>query len=83
MADRDKNFLNSIITGDNMLLYTQMSVIRIEIKIISLYTEVYLDKTRGKIMFEIFVDSHGILYYEFIPQCQTVNKQIFVDIFCH
>ncbi|GBN56533.1 hypothetical protein AVEN_206886-1 [Araneus ventricosus] len=39
-----------------------------------------LDKSRGKVMLEVFFDYDSVIHYEFIPEGQTVNKELYVEI---
>ena len=38
------------------------------------------DRSKGKVMLEVFFDSQGIVHYEFIPEGRTVNKEMYVEI---
>lgn len=40
----------------------------------------YFDKSKGKVMLEMFFDYKGLIHYEFIPQGQTVTKELNVEI---
>ncbi|GBN89743.1 hypothetical protein AVEN_128688-1 [Araneus ventricosus] len=39
-----------------------------------------LDKSRGKVMLEVFFDYDSVIHYEIIPECQTVNKELYLEI---
>lgn len=39
-----------------------------------------LDRSRGKVMLEVFFDYRGLIHYEFIPEGRTVNKQLYTEI---
>ncbi|GBL89255.1 hypothetical protein AVEN_225799-1 [Araneus ventricosus] len=38
------------------------------------------DKSRGKVMSEVFFDYDSVTHYEFIPEGQTVNKELYLEI---
>lgn len=84
-ADQDRTFLNRIITGDETwcFLYdpqlkrqsaTWKSPVSPKRKIPR------QDRSKGKVMLELFFDSLGIVHMEFIPQGATVNKTRYKEI---
>ncbi|KAJ4441895.1 hypothetical protein ANN_11755 [Periplaneta americana] len=38
------------------------------------------DTSKGKVMLEVFFDSQGLIYHEFIPEGRTVTKELYVEI---
>ncbi|GBL84997.1 Mariner Mos1 transposase [Araneus ventricosus] len=36
---------------------------------------------RGKVLLEVFFDYDSVIHYEFIPEGQTVNKELYLGIF--
>lgn len=38
------------------------------------------DRSKGKVMLEVFFDIQGIVHLEFIPEGRTVNKELYVEI---
>ncbi|GFX18749.1 uncharacterized protein TNCV_3019071 [Trichonephila clavipes] len=40
------------------------------------------DRSKGKVMLEMFFDIQGIGYLEFIPERRNANKELCVDILC-
>ncbi|UYV64875.1 hypothetical protein LAZ67_3002226 [Cordylochernes scorpioides] len=42
--------------------------------------KVCLDKSKGKVMLVVFFDYQGIVYYEFIKEGVTINKQAYKEI---
>ncbi|UYV64578.1 hypothetical protein LAZ67_3001238 [Cordylochernes scorpioides] len=43
-------------------------------------TKVRLDKSKGKIILVVFFDYQGLVYYEFIKEGVTINKQAYKEI---
>ena len=51
-----------------------------EVAIITRTMKFMQDRSKGKVMLEVFFDSQGIVHYEFIPEGRTVNKEMYVEI---
>jgi hypothetical protein len=78
MADQDVDFLN-VITGDETwyFLYEPQSTCHScggKSKSFPEKQKFCLDKRKGKVMLEVFLDAQGLIHYEFIPGCHTVKK---------
>lgn len=43
-------------------------------------TKFRLDKSRGKVMLEVFFDYKCVIHNEFIPEVQTVSKELYLNI---
>lgn len=80
MADKDKKFLNNIITGDKtwcFLYDAQTKWQSSEWKSLPpppQSKKIQVDREKGKAMLEVFFDSLGIIH-EFIPEGITVKKK--------
>jgi len=89
MADKDKKFLNSIITVDKTWCFLYDA----QTKWQSSEWKSSPPPPRSKKILSrqgqrkgdagSFFNSQGIIHYEFIPQGITVNKEIYTDISCH
>jgi [histone H3]-lysine36 N-dimethyltransferase SETMAR len=84
-ADSDDNFIKTIITGDETWCYLydpqprrsstcwkSPSSPRIK--------KFRRDRSKGKVMLEVFFDWRGIVHYEFIPEGATVNQCLYRQI---
>ncbi|GBN56425.1 hypothetical protein AVEN_260882-1 [Araneus ventricosus] len=84
MADEDDSFLKKVVTGDETwcFLYDPQTSQSSEWKAkTSPRKEKFrLDKSRGKVMLEVFSDYKSVIHYEFIPEGQTVNKKLYLEI---
>lgn len=61
-----------------------MPIVGMEMKIISLDTEILFGlEQRKNYVGNLFFDSQGLIQHEFIPQSQTVSKEIYIDIIYH
>ena len=85
MVDQDPGVLNRIITGDETWCYLydpQSKRQSSEWKSPSSprKQKFRADRSKGKVMLEVFFDSKGIVHFEFIPEGRTVNKIIYVEI---
>jgi hypothetical protein len=84
-ADKDGTFLNQIITGDEpwcFLYDLQLKRQSATWKLPSLPRKKKLrqDRSKGKVMLELFFDSSGIVHMEFIPEGATVSKHRYEEI---
>lgn len=84
-ADADPNFLKKIVTGDETwcFLYdpqTKRQSSEWKTKSSPRKEKFHLDKSKGKVMLEVFFDYKGLIHYEFIPDGKTVNQGLYVDI---
>uniref|UniRef100_A0A1B6MJV2 Mos1 transposase HTH domain-containing protein n=1 Tax=Graphocephala atropunctata TaxID=36148 RepID=A0A1B6MJV2_9HEMI len=75
-ADADPNFLQKIVTGDETwcFLYdpqTKRQSSEWKTKTSPRKEKFRLDKSKGKVMLEVFFDYKGLIHYEFIPEGQT------------
>jgi len=84
-ADKDPAFLNHIITGDETWCY----LFDIQSKRASSTwksptsprsKKFRQDRSKGKVMMEVFFDSQGTVHSEFLPEGTTVNKERYLDI---
>ena len=78
-ADNDPTFLNRIITGDETwcFLYDpqqKQQSITWKTPVSPRQKKPRQDKSKGKVMLELFFDSTGIVHTEFIPEGAAVNK---------
>lgn len=85
MVDRDPDLLNRVITGDETwcYLYDPLPKRRSsewKSPQSPRKQKFRLNRSKGKVMLEVFFDCKGIVHYEFIPQGRTVNKDMYVDI---
>lgn len=85
MADRDPDFLKKIVTGDETwcFLYdpqTKRQSSEWKTKTSPRKEKFRLDKSRGKVMLEVFFDYKGLIHYEFIPEGRAVNKELYVEV---
>ncbi|GBL97763.1 hypothetical protein AVEN_1278-1 [Araneus ventricosus] len=85
MADEDDSFLKKIVTGDETwcFLYdpqTKRQSSEWKAKTSLRKEKFRLDKNRGKVMLEFFLDYDSVIHYEFIPEGQTVNKELYLEI---
>ncbi len=39
-----------------------------------------IDRSKGKVLLEVFFDSKGIVHHEFIPEGETLNKEKYVEV---
>ena len=84
-ADRDPQFLKKIVTGDETwcFLYDPQTK-RQSSEWKSLNSprskKFKLDRSKGKVMLEVFFDYRGIVHFEFIPEGRTVNKELYVNV---
>jgi histone-lysine N-methyltransferase SETMAR len=84
-ADADSDFLKKIVTGDETwcFLYdpqTKRQSSEWKSKTSPRREKFRLDKSKGKVMLEVFFDYKGLIHYEFIPEGRTVNKELYVEI---
>lgn len=84
-ADADTDFLKKIVTGDETwcFLYdpqTKRQSSEWKSKTSPRREKFRLDKSKGKVMLEVFFDHKGLIHYEFIPEGQTVNKELYLEI---
>lgn len=85
MIDQDPGVLNRIITGDETWCYlydpqskrqsSEWKSPRSPRK-----QKFRADRSKGKVMLEVFFDIKGIVHFEFIPEGRTVNKNLYVEI---
>lgn len=85
MTDADDSFLRKIVTGDETwcFLYdpqTKRQSAEWKSKNSPRKQKFRLDRSRGKVMLEVFFDYSGLIHYEFIPEGRTINKQLYTEI---
>lgn len=49
----------------------------------SLWKKTKLDKSKGEMMFEVLFDYENAIYYKFLPNWKTLNKEIYLQILCN
>lgn len=84
-ADKDPHFLKKIVTGDEtwcFLYDPQHKRQSSEWKsLTSPRTKKFkVDRSKGKVMLEVFFDYRGIIHFEFIPEGRTVNKELYLEV---
>ncbi|UYV62581.1 hypothetical protein LAZ67_2001179 [Cordylochernes scorpioides] len=84
-ANNDSDFLKTIVTGDEtwyFLFYPQTKKQSLEWHTPSSprKKKVRLDKSKGKVMLVVFFDYQGLVYYEFIKEGVSINKQAYKEI---
>jgi hypothetical protein len=88
IADKDGTFLSGIITGDKtwcFLYYPQLKrqLATWKSPISPRKKKPLQDRSKGKVMLELFFDSSGIVHMEVITEGVTVNKHSYKEILCH
>jgi hypothetical protein len=81
-AGKNGTFLNRIITGDKTLFFLydpQLQRQSATWKLPSSPRKEKQDRSKGKVMFEVFFDS---VHMEFIPQGTNLNKHCYKEILC-
>ena len=78
-ADQDTMFLNHIITGDETWCFLYDPTLKRQSAtwkspVSPKQKTPRRDRSKGKVMLELFFDSLGIVHMEFIPQGVTVKK---------
>ena len=73
-ADNDPTFLNRIITGDETWCFLYDPQLKRQSAIWKTPGKRRQDRSKDKVMLELFFDSNGIVHIEFIPEGATVNK---------
>lgn len=84
-ADKDTTFLQRIITGDETWCFLYDPQLKRQSATWKSPSsprrkKCRQDKTKGKVMLEVFFDCSGIVHMEFIPDGVTVNKEKYVHI---
>ncbi|KAJ4445277.1 hypothetical protein ANN_07078 [Periplaneta americana] len=84
-ADDDPTFLNQIITGDETWCFLYDPQLKRQsatwkTPLSPRQKKPRQDRSKGKVMLELFFDSNGIFHMEFIPEGATVNKTRYKEI---
>ncbi|KAJ4442216.1 hypothetical protein ANN_12082 [Periplaneta americana] len=84
-ADDDPTFLNRIITGDETWRFLYDPQLKRQsatwkTPLSPRQKKPRQDRSKGKVMLELFFDSNGIVNMEFIPEGATVNKTRYKEI---
>ncbi|UYV78740.1 hypothetical protein LAZ67_16002617 [Cordylochernes scorpioides] len=81
----DSDFSKRIITGDETWCFpfdpqTKKRSLEWHTPSSPRRKKVCLDKSKGKVMLVVFFDYQGLVYYEFIKEGHTINKQVYKEI---
>jgi hypothetical protein len=84
-VDKDGIFLNWIVTGDETWWFLYDSQLKQQLANWKSRSplrkkKLWQDRSKGKVMLELFIDSSGIVLMEFIPEGATINKHFYKDI---
>lgn len=84
-ASTDKNFIKTIITGDETWVYgydieTKAQSSQWIGKMSPRPKKARMSRSNLKLMLIIFFDYRGVVHHEFVPQGQTVNKEFYVQV---
>ncbi|UYV77291.1 hypothetical protein LAZ67_15000367 [Cordylochernes scorpioides] len=84
-ANNYSDFLKTIITGDETWCFlfdpqTKEQSLEWHTPSSPRKKKVRLDKSKGKVRLVVFFDYQGLVYYEFIKEGVTINKQAFKEI---
>ena len=85
MADKDKRFQWKIVISEETwyFLYdpeTKDQSSEWKTKTSLRKKKLRLNKSREKVMLEVLFDYESVIQYEFIPEDQTVNKELYLEI---
>lgn len=84
-ASTDKNYIKTIITGDETWVYgydieTKAQSSQWIGKMSPRPKKARMSRSNLKLMLIIFFDYRGVVHHEFVPQGQTVNKEFYVQV---
>jgi hypothetical protein len=84
-SDKDEMFLNRIITGDETWCFLYDPQLKRQpatwkSPLSSRNQKPRWDRSKGKVMLELFFGSSGIVHMEFIPEGSTVSKHCYKEI---
>ncbi len=84
----DPNFMDSIITGDKGWCFAYDAETKRQISIwcsanMPHSKKFLFQKSRVKTILTLFFDSKGVIYYEYVPEGQTVNATFYVQVLGH
>jgi hypothetical protein len=84
-AESDENFMGQIITGDKMWVYgydpeTKCQSSQWKSADSPRPKKARQVRSKVKVMLIVFFDMEGIVHYEYVPQGQTVNQQLYLQV---
>jgi len=83
VADKDSKFSNIVITGDendaSCTIHKQKGTL-LNLKSSLLGKKFRVDRNRGNDILEIFFSCQDIVYYQFVREVKTANKEMYFGI---
>ena len=87
-ANSDPNFLNTVITDDEIWIYGYDPEKKMQSSLWKHPTSLRLRKARQvhsnvKVKLTVFIDSCGVVHHAYAPQGQTITKYYYLEILHH